>query len=67
MYRALIKIESPQRVLLPEDELHHLVRVRRSQVGDTLVGFDGTGKVYLCSLEREDTQWYGRILGDLRG
>ena len=51
MYRALIKIESPQRVLLPEDELHHLVRVRRSQVGDTLVGFDGTGKVYLCSLE----------------
>ena len=48
--------------LHPEEELHHLVRVRRSQVGDTFVGFDGTGKVYVCSLEREDTQWYGRIL-----
>ncbi len=50
-------------MLLPEDELHHLVRVRRSQVGDTFVGLDGTGKVCLCSLEREDAQWYGRILG----
>ena len=62
MYRAFIKIESPERVLLPEDELHHLVTVRRSQVGDTFVGPNGKGKVYLCSLKREDRAWYGRIL-----
>lgn len=62
MYRALIKIETSKRALLPEDELHHLLRVRRSQMGDTFVGLDGMGKVYLCSLEREKSQWYGKIL-----
>ncbi len=52
MYRALIQLGDQGQVTLPEDEVHHLIRVRRARAGDRFVGLDGTGRVYLCSLAR---------------
>ncbi len=66
MYRALIQIGDQGRVVLPERELHHLIRVRRARVGDRFVGLDGTGRVYLCSLERTQEGWHGTILKELQ-
>ncbi len=66
MYRALIEIGDQGRVVLPERELHHLIRVRRARAGDRFVGLDGTGRVYLCSLERTQEGWHGTILKELQ-
>lgn len=65
MYRALIHLNEQGRVVLPEDELHHLVRVRRSREGDRFLGLDGNGKVYLCRLEQAREGWYGSVLEEL--
>lgn len=65
MYRALIQLSKPGHVILPEDELHHLVRVRRARKGDRFLGLDGTGRVYLCRLERAGEGWYGSVLEEL--
>jgi 16S rRNA (uracil1498-N3)-methyltransferase len=51
--------------VVPEDELHHLVRVRRARRGDRFLGLDGNGKVYLCRLERAREGWYGSVLEEL--
>ncbi len=65
MYRALIHLNEQGRVVLPEDELHHLVRVRRARRGDRFLGLDGNGRVYLCRLERAREGWYGSVLEEL--
>lgn len=41
------------RVILPEEEQHHLIRVRRVRTGDTIFATDGTGRVYKCILKSE--------------
>jgi len=41
MYRALIHLNEQGRVVLPEDELHHLVRVRRARRGGRFLVLDG--------------------------
>ena len=66
MYRALIHLNEQGRVVLPEDELHHLVRVRRAREGDRFLGLDGKGKVYLCRLEQAREGWYGSVLEELK-
>lgn len=62
MYRALVEGVEGERVVLPPDETHHLVRVRRSKSGDSFIGLDGHGKVYICRLERDREGWFGRIV-----
>jgi 16S rRNA (uracil1498-N3)-methyltransferase len=66
MYRALIQLDDQGHVALPEDEVHHLIRVRRARAGDRFVGLDGTGKVHLCSLEETQEGWHGTILKELQ-
>ena len=44
MYRALVKVRSDEQVELSEEEIHHLVRVRRLQPGQMFLGL-GTGWV----------------------
>jgi 16S rRNA (uracil1498-N3)-methyltransferase len=65
MYRALIGTTSSTRVNLPEDEIRHLVQVRRAKKGDQFIGLDGQGRAYLCSLERDPQGWHGNILKQL--
>ncbi len=61
MYRALVEPGADGIVELPEEELHHLVRVRRLQPGQSFWGVDGLGKEFRCRLEREGGRWWGSI------
>ena len=65
MYRALIEIDEGGTVLLSEEELHHLVRVRRAKSGHPFVGLDGRGSSFLCALEQSPRGWVGRIVRPL--
>lgn len=47
------------RVILPPDESHHLVRVLRLARGDHIVVFDGRGGEYLARVESTDRQAAG--------
>jgi 16S rRNA (uracil1498-N3)-methyltransferase len=63
MARALIHLVENGRVLLPKEELHHLVRVRRLKAGDKFEALDvEEEKVYRCSLSKEGGSWHGLIL-----
>lgn len=61
MYRALVKVRSDEQVELSEEEIHHLVRVRRLQPGQMFLGLDGLGKEFRCRLERDQSRWWGQI------
>ena len=66
MARALIHLVENGRVLLPKEELHHLVRVRRLKAGDKFEALDvKEGKVYRCTLSKEGGIWHGLILDTL--
>ena len=66
MARVLIHLLEDNRVLLPTEELHHLVRVRRLKAGDYFEALDlNEGKVYGCTLSKEGGSWHGLILDTL--
>lgn len=62
MYRVFIEKFDHEKVSLAQDEVHHLVRVRRAKSGDSFLGLDGKGKIFLCRLQRNDQEWSGRII-----
>lgn len=63
-YACPESIHGTSLVLSPE-ESHHLRRVLRLREGDRVVAFDGTGREYLCQIERvTDDQVLLRILKD---
>jgi 16S rRNA (uracil1498-N3)-methyltransferase len=67
MVRVLIRSREDDRVLLPDDELHHLVRVRRVREGSLFEALDlEEGVAYLCTLSREGKQWFGQIVEILK-
>ena len=61
MYRALVTVDSNGQVELSEEEIHHLVRVRRLHPGQISLGLDGLGKEFRCSLERDRDRWWGKV------
>ena len=61
MYRALVQVGDDGQVTLSEEELHHLVRVRRLQPGQLFRGLDGLGKEFRCRLERDQGRWWGKV------
>ncbi len=61
MYRALVTVDSDRQVELSEEEIHHLVRVRRLQPGQMFLGLDGLGKEFRCRLERDQGRWWGKV------
>ncbi len=66
MARVLIHLLEDGRVLLPKEELHHLVRVRRLKAGDHFEALDlNNEKVYRCRLSKEGGRWHGLILDTL--
>ena len=65
MHRVMVQKVDENRVVLPEEEAHHLVRVLRARPGETFLGLDGMGKLYLCQLEREPEQWVGRVVEEV--
>jgi len=66
MARVLIHLLEDKRVLLPKEELHHLVRVRRLKAGDFFEALDlNEGKIYRCTLSKEGGSWHGLILDTL--
>ena len=40
----------PRVLTLSQEESHHLVRVNRAKIGDTVVAFDGAGHEWVCEL-----------------
>ena len=65
MYRAYIEKFDQEEVILAQDELHHLVRVRRAKSGDFFLGLDGKGKTFLCRLQRKNQVWSGWIIKEV--
>jgi len=66
MARVLIHQVEDDHVLLPKEELHHLVRVRRLKAGDEFEALDfKEERVYRCSLSKEGGNWHGLILDTL--
>ena len=60
MYRALVQVGDDGQVALSEEEVHHLVRVRRLQPGQMFWGLDGTGQEFRCRLEQDQGRWWGK-------
>ena len=65
MLRALIQLTDEGEAMLTPEELHHLVRVRRTRSDDFFLGLDGQGKLYRCCLKRNDLGWFARVLGEI--
>ncbi len=65
MYRVFVEARESGRVLLPSDEAHHLVKVRRCSEGELFLGFHPESGWLRCRLEREAGQWYGLVLEEL--
>ncbi|MEE8583271.1 MAG: 16S rRNA (uracil(1498)-N(3))-methyltransferase [Acidobacteriota bacterium] len=61
MYRAFIRVVSPQIAEVPSQEAHHLVKVRRLSQGDRFLGLDGEGGLFRCRLERGGQGWMAQI------
>ena len=57
----LDKIEG-KKAFLDEAELHHLVRVLRSQEGEPFYGIDSQGGICQCILRMEEGEWFGEIV-----
>ena len=57
----LDKIEG-EKAFLDDAELHHLVRVLRSQEGDPFYGIDSHGRICQCILRMEEGEWFGEIV-----
>ena len=50
------------RVLLSQDERHHLVKVRRAEEGWRFEALDGQGRVFHCLLQKDSERgWHGEI------
>ena len=62
VHRVLVRTAEEDKVLLLEEEAHHLVKVLRARIGDEFLGYDGNGSVYLCRLRREADGWYGQVV-----
>ena len=43
------------RLFITDDELHHMTRVRRKQIGDSFCAVDGLGTMYTCQLRKIET------------
>lgn len=65
MDRALVSYDKGNRVRLSEEEVAHLVRVRRARPGTLFEGIDGSGRILLCRLQRSASGWYGEILQEI--
>lgn len=61
MHRAYVRVLAEGRVALPEEEIQHLVRVRRCGAGTSFIGLDGRGAAYLCLLRRHEGEWCAEI------
>lgn len=62
MYRSIVEKVGSEFVVLPADEAHHLVRVRRAKPGTRFLGL-AEGRWWICELARRQEQWIGRIVG----
>src|SRR5437762_11748769 len=54
--------QAQRRVVLPEDEAHHVVRVCRARIGDRLTATDGEGAVARLELESVGSVVEARVL-----
>lgn len=62
-YRVFLKELSEHQVFLHEDEIHHLVRVRRCREGTLFEGIDpASGRAYLCRLQKGEKGWSGEVV-----
>ncbi len=66
MYRAIVELGEEGTVGLPDDEAHHLTRVRRARPGSRFLGLTPEGRWLVCELERVGRRWIGRIVGEER-
>lgn len=63
MYRAIVERAQEGTVLLPDEEAHHLTRVRRAKAGTRFLGLTPDGLWLVCELDRAGRSWIGRIVG----
>lgn len=62
--RVLADRVEGDRVYLPSEEIHHLVRVRRADPEMKFEALDGKGQVFTCLLKKEEEgNWFGQIEG----
>ncbi len=62
MHRVIAHLIEEDRVLLSEEESHHLVRVLRARPGDHFLAHDGKGGIYRCRLAKGPDGWHGEIV-----
>ncbi len=62
MNRVIARLIEDDKVLLSEEESHHLVRVLRSRPGDIFLAHDGKGCVFRCRLAKGPGGWHGEIV-----
>ncbi len=67
MYRAFLKRDEKGRAILPTEERHHLIGVRRARPGTRFLGFLKGEGWYLCQLDQEQKLWVPRLLGPVEG
>jgi len=62
MHRVLAHAIDESRVVLDPGEAHHLVHVLRLREDATFEALTVEGKRFVCTLFREGSQWFGRIM-----
>lgn len=62
MHRVIAHLIEDDKVLLSEEESHHLVRVLRVRPGDSFMAHDGKGGIYRCRLAKGPGGWHGEIV-----
>ncbi len=63
MIRVFVEPSSGGRVELPDEERHHLIRVRRCREGDVFLGFHAREGWLRCRLTRGPAGYVGEVLG----
>lgn len=62
-YRVFLQELEAQQVILPDEEVHHLVRVRRCREGALFEAIDPvSGEAYLCRLQKGKQGWSGELV-----
>jgi 16S rRNA (uracil1498-N3)-methyltransferase len=62
VHRVIAQLIEDDKVLLSEEESHHLVRVLRVRPGDIFMAHDGKGGIYRCRLAKGPGGWHGEIV-----
>jgi len=63
--RVIAESVEEGKVILSDEESHHLVRVLRVRPGEKFLAHDGKCQVFLCRLARQPEGWYGEIIETL--